>query len=142
MSIRSHLSEFHATAAEHHEKMAKSHEALAAIHKSMCKSAKEHGLAAEAEAIATHHADLAKAHTEFAGYHEAACDKCNKAVDAEMEKRATLTPQISAVTPTPPHIKMVARPGTQLVYTAPNAPNVPTEFQKMFSLEDGSEADL
>jgi hypothetical protein len=74
---------------------------------------------------------LAGEHSDMAQFHEDCAAKCSKAAADELNK---LVPSnVSAVVPNAPGIRAIPRPGQPPIS---EKPNVPLEFEKIFSISD------
>jgi hypothetical protein len=140
MSIKSHLTDFHTSAAEYHHTMHKTHLAISALHAAMAKSDKDGS--DYCKAMAEHHADLAGQHKTRGDWHAEAATKCGKTDElGDLEKLANrLQPTlVSAVAPDVPRkgLTMVPRTGTTLP-VAPSASPTAADltFRKMFQASD------
>jgi hypothetical protein len=152
--------QFHKTRFDHHTEMAKVHGENAEAHKGMMQHFQD-----EPEHAAYHktkhslHKRAAASHQNLADYHE---NQMKKAADDQMTKRLedvpaslqnavrsellklfgdTLVPSlVSRVAPTAPGfgLRAVPRNGQREVPSG-DAPNVPLEFQKLFSAADGED---
>jgi hypothetical protein len=120
--------EFHKMYHDHHSEKTRIHADHAQAHKdrmaTLEKGSAEHDYHKTKHAL---HKATSESHATLAEYHKACMEK---AVSDEMNKvQAT---GVSGVTPTRPGITAVPRFGQQ-------EPNVPTEFKKMFRVEDERE---
>jgi hypothetical protein len=137
MSVREHLANLHKTSAAFHTQAAGHHAALAECFGKSKTTDNGHALFQE------HHNALSKLHSSHADWHSEQQEKCSKASDAaDLEKANRVMPLpagMSAVAPTPSHLKMVPRVGgapAPFVPSGPAAPNVDFRFQKIFEVND------
>jgi hypothetical protein len=129
-TVREHLQKAHAAIAAHHRVMAKCHsQAMEKIE--------------DGEPQHSFHKTAAAAHEAAATAHEQMCEECAKAADAvDLTKRGDeLRPDpvgLSRLAP-PPGVTAIPRTGSPALSAGPA---VPSEFQKLFSVEDEEEATL
>jgi hypothetical protein len=124
----------------------KAHEHFAASHTFHKAASKEHAALAEEcdgqgyEKMAERHKNLAKLHSDHAEHDSRMyADAASKAASDELEKaRSQVMPtHVSAVTPTPPGVRMVPRAGQKLVEKVAVDP----EFEDLVKIDsrDGDE---
>ena len=151
MTVREHLSKFHAAAHEHHSAAAQFHDKQTAHHSRLARLFREmskaagapdgetySALADEHDGIAKVHKEFGKAHDSYAQFHAASADECAKAANDALNK---LVPTRVSAIPTrdaPPeafgmNARAVMRPGQrELVDKA----NVPPEFQHLVEVSE------
>jgi hypothetical protein len=141
-TMREHLAGLHKNFAEHfrkkashHEEMHKSHTAHAALHDTLYKSTAmqvHKDFAAQHRADAKTHEGMAEHYSAQGDHHADQAEKCMKAADGDLNK---LVPTgVSGVTPT--RVVAVPRAGQRPLPTSADKPDVPIEFQKLFTVED------
>ena len=137
-TVREHLSAHHAKAAKFHEAAAKEHSGLAESHHGSAKldgAAHDGAIGTHHKTMAAHHEKLSDLHKGYADHHSSQAEACMKGMDAGDLNKLVPT-NVSGVTP---GVRIVPRHGQPAPGSA-EKPNVPVEFQKMFSVEDEEEA--
>lgn len=135
--VHTRLAQHHGAAAIFHNGKSKGHELRAQLFQSLQKADGQDAhkkLAEIHERDAALHAEYASHHERMAQLHKKAAELCAKAIDVvDLSKRGNeLQPSpVSRVTPDIPNLRAVPRIGAAPI----PKPNVPQEFEKVFSVE-------
>ena len=140
-TVRQHLQTLHTNLADHHQKKTEHHAKMASHFAKLAKHLGKTETTEAAkdskgilEALASEHEEMSQHHAGQVEHHNAQVEACMKADAGDLNKLVPTS--VSAVTP---GVRAVPRPGQQPVNKAPEKPNVPLEFQKMFEVEDERE---
>ena len=141
MEHHNHEADHAAAKAAHHQERKKGHLAHAALHDELHKSTgmKVHKTFADQHrADASIHDRMSTHYSTVEAYHRDQAEKCSKALESDFEKRSNelVSTSVSGVTP---GVRAVPRPGQQHMRSSADKPNVPSEFHKLFTVEDEQE---
>ena len=145
-TVRQHLQTLHTNLADHHQKKTEHHAKMASHFAKLAKHLGKTETTEAAkdskgilEALASEHEEMSQHHAGQVEFHHAQIEGCMKGMDSDLEKRANQLQPLNGISGVTPGVRAVPRPGQQPVNKAPEKPNVPLEFQKLFTVEEEEE---